>query len=80
MAGRSSIACRAAFAGATLDVSGAVPRVVRDDSLFADIYRRDFSVHPDEKRYALLRDAGEGAKLVVVTRWLDEALAKLRGK
>ena len=63
---------------ATLDVSGALPRLVRDDSLFADTERKEFSVHPDGKRFAILRDAGEGAKLVVVTHWLDEALAKLR--
>ena len=65
---------------ATLDVSGALPRLVRDDSLFADVYRKDYSIHPDGKRFALLRDAGEGAKLVVVTHWLEEALAQLRAK
>ena len=62
----------------TLDVSGALPRLVRDDSLFASADWKDFSVHPDGTRFALIRDAGEGAKLVVVTHWLDEALAKLR--
>ena len=69
----------AAFRVATLDMSGALPRLVRDDSLFADVLRQDFSVHPDGKRFALLRDAGDGPKIVIVTHWLDEALAKLRG-
>ena len=63
---------------ATLDVSGALPRLVRDDSLFADAERREFSVHPDGKRFAMLRDGGERPRLIVVTHWLDEALAKLR--
>ena len=69
----------ASFRVATVDPSGALPRLVRDDSLFADVFRQDFSVHPDGKRFALLRDAGDGPKLVIVTHWLDEALAKLRG-
>ena len=67
-----------AYRVATVDVSGTVPRLVRDDSLFADVERKAFDVHPDGKRFAILRDAGEKARLVVVTHWLDEALAKLR--
>jgi Tol biopolymer transport system component len=67
-----------AYRVATVDLSGAVPGLVRNDSLFADVDRKNFDVHPDGKRFAILRDAGEGAKLVVVTHWLDEALAKLR--
>jgi hypothetical protein len=60
-------------------MTGALPRLVRDDSLFADVARRDFDVHPDGKRFALLHDTDEGAKLVIATHWLDEALARLRG-
>ena len=67
-----------AYRVATVDISGATPRLVRDDSLFADVDRKSFDVHPDGKRFAVIRDAGEGAKLVVVTHWLGEALAKLR--
>jgi hypothetical protein len=66
-----------AFRAATLDVTGPLPRVVRTDSMFADIYRRSFSLHPDGKRIAVLRGAGEGTKLVVVLNWLDEARSKL---
>jgi hypothetical protein len=66
------------YRAATLDVSGSLPRLVRDDSLFADAERKEFSVHPDGKRFAMLRDTGERPRLVVVTHWLDEALATLR--
>jgi Tol biopolymer transport system component len=69
---------RGSFRVATLDTKGPLPRLVRDDSLLADVARRDFDVHPDGKRFALLRDAGEGAKLIVATHWLDEALARLK--
>lgn len=67
-----------AYRVATVDVSGATPRLARDDSLFADVDRKNFDVHPDGKRFAVIRGAGEAAKLIVVTHWLDEALAKLR--
>ena len=44
---------------ATLDMSGATPRLVRDDSLFADVEGRDYSNHPDGKRFAFIhRDGG----------------------
>ena len=52
---------------------------MRDDSLFADVARRNSDVHPDGKRFALPRETGERAKLVIATHWLDQALAKLRG-
>ena len=64
-----------AFA-ATLSTVGSTLRVARIDSLFEN-HNRDFSPHPDGKRFALLRAAGEGLKLVVVTNWLSEAKAKL---
>ena len=67
-----------AYRVATIDVSGATPRLARDDSLFADDARKNFDVHPDGKRFAVIRDAGEAAKLIVVTHWLDDALVKLR--
>ena len=69
-----------AFRVATLDVSGGIPRVVRTDSLFADVYRGGYSLHPDGKGIAVLRDAGQGTRLVIVTNWLSEARAKLRNK
>jgi Tol biopolymer transport system component len=70
------------FRAATLDVSGAMPRVVRTDSLFADVYTSSsripsYDVHPDGKHFLLTRDAGDGAKIVVVTNWIAEARAKL---
>lgn len=68
------------FVVATLDVSGGIPRVVRTDSLFADVYRGGYSLHPDGKGIAVLRDAGQGTRLVIVTNWLGEARAKLRNK
>ena len=61
---------------ATLSAVGSNLRVARIDSLFEN-HNHDFSPHPDGKRFALLRAAGEGLKLVVVTNWLSEAKAKL---
>ena len=52
-------------------------RVARIDSLFEN-HTRDYSLHPDGKRFALLREVGEGLKLVVVTNWLSEAKAQAR--
>ena len=54
---------------------GADLRVARTDSLFEN-HNREFSLHPDGKRFVLLRDAGEGFKLVVVANWLSEVKGK----
>ena len=64
--------------GVRRDISavGSNLRVARIDSLFEN-HTRDYSLHPDGKRFALLREVGEGLKLVVVTNWLSEAKAKL---
>lgn len=65
-----------ALYAATLEL-GATPRVVRTDSLFALAEQANYSVHPDGKRVAVLRDEGAGPKLVVVTNWWSEARTKL---
>ena len=67
---------------ATLDTSGAVPRVLRTDSLFYDPTFterpiRSWDVHPDGKRFVLARSVGGGTKLVVVENWMTEVRAKL---
>jgi Tol biopolymer transport system component len=74
-----------AFRAATLDVAGPMPRVVRIDSLFPDVYqrlggRRGYDVHPDGRRFVVARETGEGRRLVVVTNWLTEVRARLDGK
>ena len=73
---------KGAFRAAELDIAGAMPRVVRTDSLFADTYIKStsmpsYDVHPDGKHFLVARDAGEGAKIIVVTNWIAEARAKL---
>jgi serine/threonine-protein kinase len=73
------------FRVATLDFSGAAPRVVRTDVLFAnrDLAERPiatYSVHPDGKHFVVTRPVGDGARLVVVENWIAEVRAKLAGK
>jgi eukaryotic-like serine/threonine-protein kinase len=67
---------------AALDVSGAMPKILGSDSLTAgelhDVAPIGYDVHPDGRHLAVVRDAGEGAKLVVVTNWLAEVNAKLK--
>lgn len=62
---------------ATLDVSGATPRVVRSDSLFPNDFR-DYTPSPSSDDLTVLRETAEGVKLVVVTNWLDEVMPKPR--
>ena len=62
---------------ATLDLRGDTPRLVRSDSLFVLPEGSDFSFHPDGKRIAVLREVGEGKKLVVVTNWWNDMKTKL---
>jgi hypothetical protein len=70
-----------AYRVASLDVSGELPRVLRTDSLFTTDYAdKRFSVHPDGKRFAIIREAGEGAKLIVITNWMTEVRAKLAAR
>jgi Tol biopolymer transport system component len=73
-----------ALRAAVLDVSGALPRVSRTDSLFADadgsVSLRDYDVHPDGHHFVLTKAAGGGPKIVVVTNWLGEVKAKLGTK
>jgi hypothetical protein len=37
-------------------------------------------VQGDGKRFVVARDAGDGAKLIVVTNWLGEVRTKMRGQ
>jgi serine/threonine-protein kinase len=63
------------------DETGAMPRIVRVDSLPID--GRQFSigsVHPDGKRFVGTRTVSGDVKLVVVTNWLTELREKLAGK
>jgi Tol biopolymer transport system component len=70
-----------ALRAAVLDVSGAMPRVTRTDSLFADAVGtsglRDYDVHPDGHHVVMTKEAGGGPKIVVITNWLSEVRAKL---
>jgi WD40 repeat protein len=73
------------FRVATLDLSGAAPRVVRTGVLFAnrDLAERpisSYSVHPDGKHFVVTRPVGDGARLVIVENWIAEVRAKLAGK
>ena len=73
---------KGAFRAAVLDIGGTMPRVMRTDSLFADTFIKStslpyYDVHPDGKHFLVMRDAGEGAKIIVVTNWIAEARAKL---
>ncbi len=73
------------FRVATLDLHGAMPRVVRTDSLFTSdaaeqLVNRSYDVQGDGKRFVVARDAGDGAKLIVVTNWLGEVRTKMRGQ
>jgi hypothetical protein len=63
------------FWNATLDVSGAIPRVARGDSLFPNAYINH--AWTTDGRLAVVAGDGKGAKLIVVTNWLREARAKL---
>jgi WD40 repeat protein len=69
-----------ALRAAVLDVSGALPRVIRTDSLFPDTFAasgvHDYDVHPDGHHFVVTKDTG-GPKIVVVTNWLSEVKAKL---
>ena len=58
----------------TLDVAGAVPRVVRTDSLRPQVYRN--YDHLPDGRLAVISDDGRGPKLVVVTNWWQEVKTK----
>jgi eukaryotic-like serine/threonine-protein kinase len=70
-----------ALRAAVLDISGPLPRVTRTDSLFADAIGttglRDYDVHPDGHHFVMMKDAGGGPKIVVITNWLSEVKAKL---
>lgn len=54
------------FRVATLDIDGPLPRVLRDDSVFADASLArsiaSFDVHPDGHRFAVTRDVTVGAR------------------
>ena len=63
---------------ATLDFGGSIARLVRTDSLFPNDFR-DYAAHPNGREFAVLREASERVKLVVVTNWLDEVMPKLKG-
>jgi Tol biopolymer transport system component len=74
---RTSSAVRAA----TLDITGAMPRLVRSDSLFPDTWVSNsgafsWDVSGDGKRFLLRREIG-GARIVVEKNWLPEVVAKL---
>jgi hypothetical protein len=69
------------FRAATLDVSGAIPRVVHIDTLFAKRNHTDdristFSVHPDGRHFVVTHPLGDPVTLNVVTNWLAEARAR----
>ncbi len=73
------------FRVATLEVQGAMPRVVHTDSLFTsdaeeELVNLSYDVQGDGKRFVVAREAGVGAKLVVVTNWLDEVRTKMHGQ
>ena len=69
------------FRAATLDVSGAMPRAVRMDTLFGKRNHTDdkistFSVHPDGKHFVVAHPLGDPVSLIVATNWLTQARAK----
>jgi len=68
------------YRAARLDVSGALPRVVRTDSLAlggpSDRMIWSYDVHPDGKHFVVTRDLTE-TKVVWVTNWLAEVRAAL---
>jgi len=73
------------FHAVTLDVRGAMPRIVRADVLFANRDLTDrpigsYRAHPDGKHFVVTRPMGDGTKLVVVPNWMMEVRAKLAGK
>ncbi len=76
---------RGAFYAATLDLSGAMPRVARSDVLFPN---RDldgnrigsYAVHPNGKYFVVTHPTGGPTRLVIVTGWMTEVRAKLAGK
>ena len=61
---------------ASLRFDAGLPRVVRSDSVFGGVFR-DFAANPKGKGIVVLRESGEGAKIVVVTNWMSEVKAKL---
>ncbi|CAN5327182.1 hypothetical protein BH09GEM1_BH09GEM1_41040 [soil metagenome] len=63
----------------TLDASGTLPRVVREDSLFARDFDR-YVPRPDGKGFITTRLADAGPKIVVVTNWWQDVRSRLRGK
>ena len=73
------------FQSVTLAPGSAGLAVVKRDSMFADPYERyDISRHDydiaKDGRFVVVRDAGEGADIIVITNWLTEVRAKLRGR
>jgi Tol biopolymer transport system component len=67
---------------AVLDITGAMPRVVRVDSLFADLWVKNagafsWDVTPDGKRFVMRRESGD-ARIIVEKNWLPQVKAKLK--
>jgi hypothetical protein len=66
-----------------VDAGGSISIAGRD-SLFPDRYASydathpNYDVHPDGKRFVVVDDATDQARVEVVTNWLTELRAKLK--
>jgi tRNA A-37 threonylcarbamoyl transferase component Bud32 len=75
----------AAFRSVALSTATGSPVVQGRDSLFADPFekydmsRQNYDISRDGK-FVVVRDAAEGADVVVVVNWLTEARAKLKSR
>jgi serine/threonine protein kinase len=67
---------KASVRSVSMSFNADTPRVISTDSLLGGVFV-DYDANPKGSGIVVLRATGEGAKIVVVTNWMTEVMAKM---